>query len=102
MTGVFAAGRTVNPRTARSRIPGGMTMELSMVLHKKGAVDARHGGFVYLDPVSYRVGAHADVGETDVTWVDEENTAIRVRLRSLPVHVEDLLGALPERDAHRD
>ena len=41
LLGVFAAGRIVNPTTARSQLIGGMTMGLSMALHEESVMDAR-------------------------------------------------------------
>ena len=40
LLGVFAAGRIVNPRTARSQLIGGMTMGLAMALHEECVMDA--------------------------------------------------------------
>ena len=39
LLGVFAAGRILNPRTARSQLIGGMTMGLSMALHEESVMD---------------------------------------------------------------
>jgi xanthine dehydrogenase YagR molybdenum-binding subunit len=39
LIGVFAAGRIINPRTARSQFVGGMTMGLSMALHETSVMD---------------------------------------------------------------
>ena len=41
MVGVFAAGRIVNPTTARSQLLGGMTMGLSMALMEESILDPR-------------------------------------------------------------
>ena len=41
LLGVFAAGRIVNPQTARSQLIGGMTMGLSMALHEESVMDPR-------------------------------------------------------------
>ena len=41
LLGVFAVGRIVNPRTARSQFIGGMTMGLSMALHEESVLDPR-------------------------------------------------------------
>ena len=45
MLGVFAAGRIVNPITARSQFIGGMTMGLSMALHEESVLDAQFGDY---------------------------------------------------------
>ncbi len=49
LLGVFAAGRIINPRTARSQFIGGMTMGLSMALHEGAVMDPRPGQVVNHD-----------------------------------------------------
>lgn len=49
LLGVFAAGRIINPRTARSQFIGGMTMGLSMALHERSVLDPRFGHIVNHD-----------------------------------------------------
>ncbi len=71
MVGVFAAGRIVNARTAHSQLIGGMTMGLSMALHEDGVPDAAFGGFANHDLSTYHVATVADVGDIDVSWIDE-------------------------------
>jgi xanthine dehydrogenase YagR molybdenum-binding subunit len=123
MLGVFAVGRVLNARTARSQLIGGMTMGLSMALHEEGRVDPRFGDFANADLASYHVSACADVQDIEAVWLDEPDPylnpmgskgvgeigivgsaaavvnavhhATGVRVRELPVHVEDLLPSLP-------
>ncbi|WP_019853183.1 xanthine dehydrogenase family protein molybdopterin-binding subunit [Actinopolyspora mortivallis] len=73
LLGVFAAGRIVNARTARSQFAGGMTMGLSMALHEHGVVDGRFGHVVNNDFAGYHIAAHADVGSVEVDWIDEHD-----------------------------
>lgn len=73
MLGMFAAGRIINPRTARSQFLGGMTMGLSMALHEAAVIDHRLGGPVTQDLADYHVAAHADVPALEVGWVDEHD-----------------------------
>jgi xanthine dehydrogenase YagR molybdenum-binding subunit len=73
MTGVFAVGNIINPKTARSQILGGMTMGLSMALHEESMVDGRFGHVVNHDFAEYHIPTSADVGEIDVAWIDEED-----------------------------
>src|SRR5204863_3778244 len=47
--GVFAAGRIVNPKTARSQLIGGMTMGLGMALLEEGILDPSFGDVVNHD-----------------------------------------------------
>ena len=73
LLGVFAAGRIINPKTARSQLLGGMTMGLSMALHEASLLDPRFGDFVNHDFAEYHIATNADVGTVDVSWVDEED-----------------------------
>ncbi|GHE14007.1 xanthine dehydrogenase family protein molybdopterin-binding subunit [Klenkia taihuensis] len=75
MTGVFAAGRIINPVTARSQFLGGMTMGLSMALHEEAVLDTRRGHYANHDLAEYHIAANADVGEVDIAWVDEVDEA---------------------------
>jgi len=73
MTGVFAAGKIINPKTGRSQIIGGMTMGIGMALHEESLVDARFGHVLNHDFASYHIPANADTGQFDVAWIDEED-----------------------------
>jgi len=119
MVGVFAAGRIVNPRTARSQLIGGMTMGLSMALHEEGVMDREFGDYANHDLAGYHIASCADVGSIEVEFLDERDTRINplgtkgigeigivgtaaavanavyhatgVRVRDLPIHLEDTL-----------
>ncbi|MUL40650.1 xanthine dehydrogenase family protein molybdopterin-binding subunit [Streptomonospora sp. PA3] len=121
LLGVFAAGRIVNARTARSQFTGGMTMGLSMALHEESVVDARFGHVVNGDFAEYHIAANADVEDVQAHWIDEEDPLVNplgakgigeigivgtaaavanaayhatgVRVRSLPVRLDDFIGA---------
>jgi xanthine dehydrogenase YagR molybdenum-binding subunit len=71
--GVFAAGRIVNAKTARSQLIGGMTMGLGMALLEEGILDPRFGDVVNHDLASYHVPVYADVEEIEATWIDEDD-----------------------------
>jgi xanthine dehydrogenase YagR molybdenum-binding subunit len=73
MTGVFAVGNVINPKTARSQFIGGMTMGLSMALHEESLLDPRFGHVVNHDFAEYHIPTNADVGEMDVAWIDEND-----------------------------
>ena len=73
LLGVFAAGHIINPKTARSQFLGGMTWGLSMALHEESVLDPRFGDYVNHDFAEYHIATNADVGEIDVTWIDEED-----------------------------
>jgi xanthine dehydrogenase YagR molybdenum-binding subunit len=124
MLGVFAAGRIVNPRTARSQLIGGMTMGLSMALFEESVMDAQFGAYVNHDLASYHIASHADVPAIEVAWIDERDDlnpmgakgigeigivgtaaavanavhhATGVRLRELPLRPDRVLTRLVER-----
>ncbi len=71
MSGAFAAGRILNPKTARSQVIGAMTMGLGAALMEESIVDTRHGYFVNHDLAEYHVPVHADVPRQDVFFLDE-------------------------------
>ena len=73
LLGVFAAGRIMNAKTARSQLLGGMTMGLSMALHEESVMDPRFGDYVNHDFAEYHIATNADVGTIDVSWVDEDD-----------------------------
>ena len=68
---MYAAGRIVNPRTARSQFVGGMTMGLSAALHEESVTDPRFGHVVNADLAGYHIASHADVQEIRAEWIDE-------------------------------
>jgi xanthine dehydrogenase YagR molybdenum-binding subunit len=73
MLGVFAAGRIISARTARSQFYGAMVMALSQALLERGELDPRHGDFANHDLASYHFAANADIGELEVHWVQEHD-----------------------------
>ncbi|MFI1532863.1 xanthine dehydrogenase family protein molybdopterin-binding subunit [Streptomyces anandii] len=74
MLGVFAAGRILNARTARSQFVGGMTMGLGMALTEGSTMDAAFGDFAESDLASYHVPVNADVPGIEVHWIEEADT----------------------------
>ncbi|MEU6370807.1 xanthine dehydrogenase family protein molybdopterin-binding subunit [Streptomyces sp. NPDC046931] len=71
MLGVFAAGRVVNPLTARSQFLGGMIWGISMALHEEAVRDPATGGHVGADLAGYHVATHADVPLIEADWIDD-------------------------------
>jgi xanthine dehydrogenase YagR molybdenum-binding subunit len=122
LLGVFAAGRIVNPRTARSQLIGGMTMGMSMALHEESVLDRELGDYLNHDLAGYHVAACADVLDVDAAWVQEHDEhlnpmgskgigelgivgtaaavanavhhATGVRVRRLPIQPDRLVGSL--------
>ncbi|MCX4570909.1 xanthine dehydrogenase family protein molybdopterin-binding subunit [Streptomyces albogriseolus] len=74
MLGVFAAGRIVNPLTARNQLVGGMTWGISMALHEEAVRDPASGALYGADLAGYHVATHADVPlEVEALWVDDHD-----------------------------
>ncbi|WP_158747172.1 aldehyde oxidoreductase molybdenum-binding subunit PaoC [Acidisphaera sp. L21] len=71
MLAVCAAGRILNPKTARSQVIGAMTMGVGAALMEELAVDTRRGFFVNHDLAGYEVPVHADIPHQDVIFLDE-------------------------------
>jgi xanthine dehydrogenase YagR molybdenum-binding subunit len=120
--GMYAAGRIVNPRTARSQFIGGMTMGMGMALHEEGVLDPAAGDWVNHDLAEYHVPVHADVEWIDAAWIDEQDDEVNplgtkgigeigivgspaaivnavwhatgIRVRDLPVRLDKLLPGL--------
>jgi xanthine dehydrogenase YagR molybdenum-binding subunit len=76
MVGVFAVGRVLNPKTARSQLIGGMAWGLSMALLEESVLDPRYGDFANHDLAEYHVAVNADLGDIDVAWIDEDDTYV--------------------------
>lgn len=122
MLGVFAAGRIINPKAARSQFIGGMTMGLGMALMEETAIDEEFGDFLNHDLAQYHVPACADVRDLEAVWIDEDDPhlnpmgtkgigeigivgaaaaianavhhATGIRVRDLPITPPRLLGSL--------
>jgi xanthine dehydrogenase YagR molybdenum-binding subunit len=78
LIGVFAAGRIINPRTARSQLIGGMTMGLSMALHENSVFDTRVGQVANHDLAEYHIAVNADVQQIEAHWLDEHDPYVNV------------------------
>jgi xanthine dehydrogenase YagR molybdenum-binding subunit len=70
MLGVFAAGRILNAKTARSQLIGGMIWGVSAALFEEAVVDFRSGAFVNRDLAQYLVPVHADIPQVDALVLD--------------------------------
>ena len=71
MLAVCAAGRILNPKSARSQVIGAMTMGAGAALMEELAVDKRFGFFVNHDLATYEVPVHADIPHQEVVFLDE-------------------------------
>lgn len=123
MLAVCAAGRILNPKTARSQVIGGMVMGLGAALMEEMAVDRRLGFFVNHDLAGYEVPVHADVPHLVAHFIDEVDptmsplkakgvgelgltgvapaianavyNATGVRVREYPITLDKLIAHLP-------
>ena len=66
-----AAGRIINPKTARSQILGGVVMGIGMALHEEAVTDHRFGRCMNHSFAEYHVPVNADIGSIEVIFVDE-------------------------------
>ena len=71
MLAVCAAGRIINPKSARSQVIGAMTMGVGSALMEELAVDERFGLFINHDLATYEVPVHADIPHQNVVFLDE-------------------------------
>ena len=123
MLAVCAAGRILNPKSARSQVIGSMTMGVGAALMEDLVIDKRHGFFVNHDLASYEVPVHADIPHQEVVFLDETDpmsspmkakgvgelgicgvsaavanaihNATGVRVRDYPITLDKLLERLP-------
>ncbi|CAH2405667.1 xanthine dehydrogenase family protein molybdopterin-binding subunit [Mesorhizobium escarrei] len=117
---VIDAGRIMNSRPARNQIEGSVVMGVGMALFEKTTYDPRQGAPINSNLADYIVATHADSPEIDVTFLDYPDLVLNefgargigeighagiasaitsavyhatgVRVRELPVHIEDLLA----------
>ncbi|MEV5428179.1 xanthine dehydrogenase family protein molybdopterin-binding subunit [Streptomyces sp. NPDC052701] len=83
MLGIFAAGRIVNPLTARGQLVGGMVWGISMALHEEAVRDRLSGGHYGADLAGYHVATHADVPEIEADWVDDPDPEDPVGIKGI-------------------
>ena len=121
---VIDAGRIINPKPARNQIEGAVVMGVGMAIFEKTKYDSRYGAPINNNLADYMVTTNADAPEIDVTFLDYPDKVINemgargvgeiglagiaaaitsavyhatgVRVRDLPVKLEDLMG--PARD----
>jgi xanthine dehydrogenase YagR molybdenum-binding subunit len=71
-----AAGRIINPKTARSQVLGGMVWSISKALMEETILDANLGKYMNQNLAEYHIPVHADINELDVLFVKEEDKVI--------------------------
>jgi xanthine dehydrogenase YagR molybdenum-binding subunit len=76
LVSAIAAGRILNPKTARSQIMGGMVWGMGMALHEETLTDHGLGRIMNANLAEYHLPVHADVHDIEVIFVDERDTLI--------------------------
>jgi len=71
-----AAGRILNPVTARSQIVGAVVGGIGMALHEETVTDQAFGRFMNHNLAEYHVPVNADVHAIDVIFVPEKDDTI--------------------------
>lgn len=68
-----AAGRILNPKTARSQIIGGIVWGIGMALHEETLTDHTLGRMMNHSFAEYHVPANADIDDIEVIFVEEHD-----------------------------
>jgi xanthine dehydrogenase YagR molybdenum-binding subunit len=71
-----AAGRILNPKTARSQIMGGIVWGIGMALEEESILDHNFGRFMNHNLADYHIPVNADVHDITVLFVDEPDAAV--------------------------
>jgi len=66
-----AAGKILNPKTARSQILGGVVFGIGMALTEESMMDHNLGRFMNHNIAEYHVPVNADIHDIEVIFVDE-------------------------------
>jgi xanthine dehydrogenase YagR molybdenum-binding subunit len=78
VVGVYGVGKLMNKKTGHSQLVGGIIWGLGMGLMEKTEIDCRTGRPLNANLADYHVPVNADIGEIDVTVVDENDPHINV------------------------
>ncbi|PWS26020.1 aldehyde oxidase [Pedobacter yonginense] len=89
-----AAGKIINPKTARSQILGGMVWSISKALREETISDHNFGKYMNQNLGEYHIPVHADIHDLDVIFV-EENDEIVNELGSKGIGEIGLVGMPP-------
>ena len=76
LLGAFAAGRIMNPRTARSQLMGGLIWGMSSALHEATELDERYARYVNDNFADYLVPVNADTPSVEVILLSEQDDHI--------------------------
>ena len=76
MVSAIAAGRVVNPQTARSQSLGGVVWGLGMALQEQSQTDHALGRILNHNLAEYHIPVNADVADVEVIFVDEQDDIV--------------------------
>ncbi|KQT20016.1 aldehyde oxidase [Methylobacterium sp. Leaf399] len=79
----IAAGKIINPKTARSQILGGVVMGIGSALEEESMLDHTIGRFMNHNLGEYHVPVNADIQNLDVIFVEEEDKANPMGVKGL-------------------
>ena len=71
-----AAGRILNPKTARSQILGGVVWGIGMALEEESVLDQAFGRFMNHNLAEYYVPVNADIHDIDIIFVEEPDEVV--------------------------
>ena len=71
-----AAGRILNPKTARSQVLGGVVWGMGMALHEESLVDRNYGRIMNHNLAEYHVPVNADIHDIQVIFVEEHDPIV--------------------------
>jgi xanthine dehydrogenase YagR molybdenum-binding subunit len=114
-----AAGKIINPKTARSQVLGSMVWSISKALREETILDENLGRYINTNLGEYHIPVHADIHALDVIFAEENDDLINElgvkgigeigliampaaisnaifhatgkRLNNLPIHFDELL-----------
>ncbi len=71
-----AAGRILNPKTARSQVLGGVVWGIGMALEEESVLDHAFGRFMTHNLADYHVPVNADVQDIEVIFMEEQDVVV--------------------------
>ncbi len=71
-----AAGRILNPKTARSQVLGGIVWGISMALQEESIMDTNIGRYMNHNFAEYHIPVNKDMHDIEVIFVEEEDNII--------------------------
>lgn len=71
-----AAGKILNPKTARSQVLGGVVWGISMALQEETLMDHNLGRFMNHSFAEYHIPVNADIHDIEVIFIPEEDSKV--------------------------